>query len=62
MSYATCVETIKTSASSSLKTIMLIHLSDANSSAEEFKSGIEKEFGIPTFVAEKGVSVELGLF
>ena len=62
MSYATCVETIKTSASSNLKTIMLIHLSDANSSAEEFKRGIEKEFGIPTFVAEKGVSIELGLF
>ena len=41
---------------------MLIHLSDANSSAEEFKGGIEKEFGIPTFVAEKGVSIELGLF
>lgn len=41
---------------------MLIHLSDANSSAEEFKSGIEKEFGIPTFVAEKGINIELGLF
>ncbi len=62
MSYATCIDTIKTSISPCLTTIMLIHLSDANSSSEEFRNGIEKEFAVPTFVAEKGLSLELGLF
>ena len=41
------------------KTITLCHLSERNSDAEMFRDRVAKEFGVPTFVASKGMIVEL---
>lgn len=42
-----------------VKNIMLIHLSDGNSNAAEFKEEIEKLTGKPVYVADKGLELEL---
>ena len=39
--------------------ITLIHLSDSNSNATQFKSEIEKLTGIPVNIADKGLEIEL---
>ncbi|MDP4143220.1 MAG: MBL fold metallo-hydrolase [Bacillota bacterium] len=44
---------------SQLREIVLIHLSDGNSNSEEFKTEIEKLTGKPTYVADKGLEIEL---
>ena len=43
-----------------LKTVILIHLSDSNSNAEEFKAEVQKSTGKPVYIADKGLRVELG--
>lgn len=43
-----------------VKTIILIHLSDSNSNAEEFKAEMQKATGKPVYVADKGIKVNLG--
>lgn len=40
--------------------ITLIHLSDSNSNAEVFRKTIEESTGIPTFIADKGITVDFG--
>lgn len=42
-----------------VKDIVLIHLSDGNSNSAEFKSDIEKLTGKPTYIADKGLEIEL---
>ena len=42
-----------------LKTVVLIHLSDSNSNAEEFKTEVQRETGKPVYIADKGLKVEL---
>lgn len=41
------------------KEIVLIHLSDGNSNAAEFQEEIERVTGKPTYVADKGLELEL---
>ncbi|MBA4509163.1 MBL fold metallo-hydrolase [Clostridium sporogenes] len=41
------------------KEIMLIHLSDGNSNAAQFQEEIEKLTGKPTYIADKGLEIEL---
>lgn len=44
---------------STAKEIMLIHLSDSNSNAVEFKDSIERLTGKPTYVASTGLEINL---
>lgn len=44
---------------SQVKNILLIHLSEGNSNANEFKDHIEKVTGKPTYIAHKGLEIEL---
>lgn len=41
------------------KEIVLIHLSDGNSNAEQFKREIERLTGKPTYIADKGIELEV---
>ncbi len=41
------------------KEIVLIHLSDGNSDSEKFKIEVEKVTGKPTYVADKGLEIDL---
>jgi len=50
---------LKTNDLSECKDITLLHLSDANSNAEQFKNEIERLTGIPVYVADKGLEIEL---
>lgn len=59
MSYETCVNALKSNDLSKTSNIILIHLSDANSNAAEFKEGISKTFGKTTYIAEKGLEINL---
>lgn len=59
MSYDTCYKALKANDLSKTMNIVLIHLSDGNSNALEFKSGIEKAFGKTTHVADKGLEILL---
>ena len=59
MSIDTCIDTLKANDLSSVRNIMLLHLSNAHSNADEFKTIIEKETGIPVTIAEKGVVMGL---
>lgn len=42
-----------------LKTVVLIHLSDANSNAKEFKEEVQRATGKPVYIADKGLEIEL---
>lgn len=42
-----------------VKEIMLIHLSDSNSNAAEFKDSIERLTGKPTYIASNGLEINL---
>lgn len=57
MSYDTCKEALLSNDLSQTKTITLIHLSNQNSNAREFKSGIEKATGKTTYIAEKNLII-----
>lgn len=46
-------------ANSATKSITLCHLSERNSDPIRFKSAVESAFGIPTYIARKGLVVEL---
>lgn len=41
------------------KEILLIHLSDGNSNSEQFKTEIERLTGKPTYIADKGLEINL---
>lgn len=59
MSLTNCKGFLKATDLTKVKDITLIHLSDANSDAERFKSEIERLAGIPTYIAGKGLEIEL---
>lgn len=44
---------------SKVKDIILIHLSNGNSNAEQFKNEIERLTGKPVYIADKGLEIEL---
>lgn len=58
MSIETCCEFIEVN-KKDLQTIILIHLSDRNSDAEEYKSRIQKEFGKRVYIADKNQTITL---
>lgn len=59
MSYETCIDALKSNDLSQTNTITLIHLSDSNSNASEFKEGVLKMFGKTTYIADKGLVINL---
>jgi len=46
--------------SDTLQNVILIHLSDSNSNAEEFKAEVQKATGKQVYIADKGVQINLG--
>lgn len=46
--------------SDTLQNVILIHLSDSNSNAEEFKAEVQKATGKPVYIADKGLKINLG--
>ncbi|WP_366927928.1 MBL fold metallo-hydrolase [Clostridium sp.] len=52
-------EFLKASDLSKCESITLIHLSDENSNAAQFKNEIERLTGKPVYIAEKGLEIEL---
>ncbi len=58
MSYDTCVSTLQANDLRAVNNIVLIHLSDGNSNAQEFKRGIEEATLKTVHVAEKGMKLK----
>lgn len=52
-------EFLKANDLSQCREIVLLHLSESNSNAAQFKEEIEKLTGIPVYIAEKGLELEL---
>ena len=46
-------------AQKSTKTVTICHLSERNSDPAQFKSAVESALGVPTYIAQKGLVVEL---
>lgn len=59
MSYETCKNALLANDLSQCRNIVLIHLSDRNANANEFKKGIETATGKQTFIAKKGLKINL---
>lgn len=59
MSYETCEKALLSNDLSPAKNIILIHLSDGNSNAAEFKKNIEKSTGKLTFVADRNMTINI---
>lgn len=57
MSIDTCKELLKANDLSAVNNIVLIHLSDSNSNANEFKQQVQELTGKTVTVAEKGMSI-----
>lgn len=53
------IEAIRNNYSSSLNKIILCHLSDYLSNERDFKRGVEREFGLPVYVASKNNTIEI---
>lgn len=58
MSFETCLEALHANDLSKVNNIVLIHLSDGNSNAEEFKSDIHRATGKTVHVADKGLKIK----
>lgn len=58
MSYGGCCKYLAETDLSVMNNIVLIHLSDANSNANEFQEGIKNLTGKNVFVAENGMEIE----
>lgn len=59
MSFQTCKETLLANDLTKVNNIILIHLSDGNSNAEEFSNDIHRATGKTTHVADKGMKIKL---
>lgn len=57
MSFETCQEALQANDLSKVNNIVLIHLSDGNSNAEEFKRDIHRATGKTVHVADKGLRI-----
>ena len=54
------IDALKRNYSPALQTVVLCHLSDGNSNAEDFKQRVQTELGFPNvYVAESGMIIEL---
>lgn len=58
-SYLNCIQYLKACNANNSNTICLTHLSNRNADPDAFKAGCEAAFGIPTYIAKKGLIVEL---
>lgn len=56
------IQAIENNATGKLQKIVLLHLSDSFSDAEGFQRRVHKEFGIPTFVADKGMEIDISKY
>ncbi len=61
MSLETCLEYFKVNNLTNTREIVLIHLSDGNSNAEQFKQEVHKATKKDTYIAEKGLELDLSL-
>ena len=60
MSLNYCIDYLRDcEAEKSAKTITLCHLSERNSSTDHFRDTVAGAFGVPTYIAHKGLVVEL---
>ena len=59
MSIDTCIEALLANDLNKVQTIVLLHLSDRNSDEKGFQEQVESATGIQTFVANKGLEIEL---
>lgn len=57
MSYDTCVKTLEANDLSKVNNIVLIHLSDGNSNADEFCRGLYQATGKTIYAADKGMKI-----
>lgn len=58
MSFDTCKEALQANDLSAVNNIVLIHLSDGNSNAEEFRNDIHNATGKTVLVADKGMNIK----
>lgn len=58
LSYDTCLETLQANDLSKVNNIVLIHLSDGNSNAEEFRKGIAQATCKNVHIADRGMEIE----
>lgn len=56
------IDAIRLNCTPVLQSIVLLHLSDNYSNAKDFRENIYKEFHVPTFVADKGVTVDISKY
>lgn len=61
MSLETCKEFFKANDLSKIRNIVLLHLSDSNSNAEQFKDEIHALTNKPTYIANEGLEIDLSL-
>lgn len=61
MSLETCKEFFSANDLSRTRNIVLLHLSDGNSNAEQFKQEIQQLTKRDTYIAEKGLEIDLSL-
>ncbi len=62
MSLETCLDYLKANNLTNTNEIVLIHLSDGNSDAEQFKKEIYKATNKDTYIAEKGLEIDVSLY
>ena len=59
MSLETCIEALRANDLGKVNNIVLIHLSDRNSNADEFKDAVHKATGKTVTIADKGVVINI---
>lgn len=59
MSIQTCKGLLQANDLTGVQNIVLIHLSDSSSNAADFKQQVQALTGLPTTIADKGVTIEL---
>lgn len=59
MSIDYCIKYLEACHAEKSKTITLIHLSSRHSDAEDFQNRVERKFGVPTYIADKGTEIIL---
>lgn len=61
MSIQTCLEALQANDLSRVNNIVLIHLSDSNSNAKQFKEKTEKATGKKVYIAEAGLNIDFNI-
>jgi phosphoribosyl 1,2-cyclic phosphodiesterase len=58
MSYTHCLQALQANDLREVNSIVLIHLSGANSNADLFREGIKKATGKTVYIAESGMDID----